>query len=258
MAPRVVRERLLRGAVLACALLLIACNAEDDGDRFAYVVLGDSLGAGIGAEVPEEGGYAPLLLGRLSQDAGTPFLNLAWPGLTTGTMIGRGHLDDAVEALAEGVDGAPVGVVTLTIGGNDGALLFAPCEEGPTTACRAAAEEVLDGFEENFTEILRAVVEAAPDDARILAVAYYNPLLHPDCRFHEQADLADEVLEGGAALDLDGGLNDRLRQAAEQQDVGVVETFGMLEAEHLRDDCLHPNDAGHAMLADRFEEALEQ
>lgn len=246
-------------ALFVCALLIAACDPGDDGERVAYLVLGDSLGAGVGADVPEEGGYAPILLQRLATDDETPpFLNLAWPGLTTGTMLNRGHLDDAVDALEDGVEGLPVGIVTLTIGGNDGARLFAPCEEGPTPACRDMARDVLDEFETNYTEIITTIVAAAPAGARILVMTYYNPLLHPGCRFHEQASLADQVLEDGDTLGLDGGLNDRIRRVAAEHNVVVVETHGLLAADHLRDDCLHPNDAGHAILAGQFEEALAE
>jgi lysophospholipase L1-like esterase len=250
-APRA--SRLL---ALLAALLLVACDGNDD-IAGGYLALGDSLGVGVGADVPEEGGYVPRLHERMGEAGDGPaFLNLSWPGLTTRTMIERGHLADAIDAAEEGVDGAAVGLITLTIGGNDGALLFRPCEEGPTASCRAAAIEVIEAFEVNFDEILGALSEAAPDDARILVMAYYNPLLHPDCRYHEQAPLADQVLEGGEALGLDGGLNDRIREIAARHDAVVVETHGLLEAKHLREDCLHPNDAGHAILADRFAEAL--
>jgi hypothetical protein len=70
------------------------------------------------------------------------------------------------------------------------------------------------------------------------------------------APLAELALEGdGGSIP---GLNNLIRSIASAYAVKVAEGYGLLGPEDLvgGQDCLHPNEAGHAKLADVFLAAL--
>jgi lysophospholipase L1-like esterase len=64
------------------------------------------------------------------------------------------------------------------------------------------------------------------------------------------------VLEGGP--DLPAGLNDLIRSISASNGVLVADAYGQLgSAELVGDtDCLHPNDAGHRVIAELFAASL--
>jgi hypothetical protein len=64
------------------------------------------------------------------------------------------------------------------------------------------------------------------------------------------------VLEGAPGFD--GRLNDLIRAISAAYGVAVADTYGRLAARDLvgGDDCLHPNDSGHRIIADLFDAAL--
>jgi hypothetical protein len=75
--------------------------------------------------------------------------------------------------------------------------------------------------------------------------------LKPNCDPNGRADLGTAALEGLPGTLLDKGLNDRLRTIAAKHRAKVVEIFGpfFLDPSGLiADDCIHPNDAGHAVI----------
>jgi lysophospholipase L1-like esterase len=260
--------RILRAA--AAAALLVGCSTSPGPGEGApaapapaagpttYLALGDSVAAGIGADVPDRGGYVPLLAGLLSDRlgcedpaaAGCPveLRNLSVGGATTTTLL-RNQLPAALEVLSE----QEVRLVTVTIGGND---VFEPivraCVAGPQRpACQAAVEDALRRVEEGVDRLLSELARAAGSTAVVALMAYYNPV--PSCQLAPLADLAAQVLEG---TDQQRGLNDVLRERAERNGAVVVET-----AEALQDagqfvggsDCLHPSAAGHASIARAFD-----
>lgn len=258
---------------VAVAALLVACSsspaAEEDGQAApapppgptTYLALGDSVAAGIGAELPARDGYVPLLAGLLSERLGcaqpdapgcpVQLRNLAVGGATTATLLGD-QLPAALEVLAQD----EVRLITVTVGGND---VFVPivraCVAGPERpGCRAAVDDSLRRVGDGVDRLLRELAQAAPPHAVLAVMTYYNSV--PSCRLAPLADLAAQVLEGAEGQQ---GLNDVLRARAEQHGAVVVDT-----ADRLQDrtdfvggtDCLHPSSSGHAGIARAFDDEV--
>ena len=265
------------GALLALGLSASAAAAPAGPDRFGdpvYLALGDSVPAGAGAR-PAQPGYPERLVGLLeggvnpAADKATPkaaadfeLVNLAVSGATTGSLISA-QLAPAL-ALIEERDGNhdpfdDVEVVTVTIGGND---VFGPAQQAcflavPPVGCQAAVDVALAGVEERLTTILGALVAAAGRDAEVVVTTYYNPI--GSCVLGQRNPaaprIADVGLEGGSlpgVLTLAEGLNDVIRQVAATTGAQVAELYGELGPDQYvgGQDCLHPNPAGHAEIAE--------
>jgi lysophospholipase L1-like esterase len=265
------------GALVALGPSASAAAAPAGPDRFGepvYLALGDSVPAGVGARpaqpgYPErlvellEGGYDPAA-GKATPNARAEFeiRNLAVSGATTASLI-QLQLGPAL-ALLEERDGTrhpfdDVEVVTVTIGGND---VFGPAQEAcflaaPPVGCQAALDVALAGVEERLTTILGALVAAAGRDTEVVVTTYYNPI--GSCFLSERNPaaprIADVGLEGGSlpgVLTLAAGLNDVIRQVAASTGAQVTELYGELGPDQYvgGQDCLHPNPAGHAEIAE--------
>jgi lysophospholipase L1-like esterase len=81
----------------------------------------------------------------------------------------------------------------------------------------------------------------------------YNPLLKAVCGGPTLplAQLANVVLEGSPSPRLDRGMNDRIRALAHKYGAQVIDTFlpFYLNADaFVSADCVHPNDAGYAVI----------
>lgn len=240
-----------------------------------YLALGDSVAAGVGASVPAHTGYVPQLQDRLRHDLdcwplrlpGCRLLrlrNISVPGATTVDLIDD-QLPRAVRILeSRNGDRRPyndVPAVTVTIGGND---VFGPtveaCVPDITPECARTVARQLGQVAANLPVILDALADAGGGDATVAIMTYYNPLAA--CVLAKQAPLADVVLEGGTlgegGPELPVGLNDIIREAALQEGAVVAETFGALDVDDLvgGEDCLHPDDSGHAKVAGAFAGAL--
>ena len=250
-----------------------APGGQDRLGRPVYLALGDSVPAGIGA-TPKVSGYPELLLTRLEDgynpaaDKATPgasvdfdLVNVAVPGATT-TSLSAGQLQPALTLIAER-DGNrnphdDVEVVTVTIGGNDvsGPAIRACVATLTTAACQATVDTALAATRTQLTEILQRLVTAAGRDTEVVVITYYNPI--GSCflaRVNPAAEqIADVVLEGGRLpfLDLSAGLNDVIREVAAATGAQVAELYGELEAGQYvgGPDCLHPDQDGHAEIAE--------
>ncbi len=265
------------GALLALGAAAPVAAAPAGPERFGdpvYLALGDSVPAGIGA-VPRQSGYPELLTQLLESgyhpaadkatrnvSADFELVNLAVPGATTATLIDA-QLAPALTLIGErNGDRAPfddVEVVTVTIGGND---VFGPAEQAcfvtaPPVDCQAALDVALAGVEERLTTILGALVAAAGRDTEVVVTTYYNPI--GSCVLAQQnpaaATIADVSLEGGdlpGVLTLSAGLNDVIRRVAAATGAQVGELHGELCPDQYvgGQDCLHPDAAGHAEIAE--------
>jgi lysophospholipase L1-like esterase len=238
-------------------------TATEQPAPVVYMSLGDSLVTGIGASDPEATSYVPQVHASLdgSFDGGRAvrLLNLGRGGETTVSMVEAGQLQEALDELAaRNVAAATepeVRVITLQIGGNDGATLYEVCAGGFTPDCQAAIPQTLTSLAANYSSILGQLREAAGPDTVIVVGVYYNALVHPECRFNQLEQIGDTVLEGAEGL-LAAGVNDLIRQAAAEHGAVVAEV-GALDASQLQGDCLHPNDDGYGQLAEAFIAAIE-
>jgi lysophospholipase L1-like esterase len=236
-----------------------------------YLALGDSVAAGVGAQAGA--GYVPLL-GALLETGYNPAANKATPnksvdfgvvnlalgGATTATLI-QNQLPAALALIEERrSDRDPrndVEVITLTIGGND---VFTPvvgaCLLDPTpTDCQQVVDTALGAAEAGITGVLRELVDVAGRRAEVVVTTYYNPIAQCSLAANPAAvRVADAVLEGGALPGLvavGDGLNDRIRRAAATAGAQVTDLYGALGPGQFvgGPDCLHPNAAGHAEIA---------
>jgi lysophospholipase L1-like esterase len=265
------------GALVALGSSAAAAVAPAGPDRFGepvYLAVGDSVPAGVGAR-PAEPGYPERLVELLeggynpAADKATPHAaadveirNLAVPGATTAALI-QSQLGPAL-ALIEERDGTrhrfdDVEVVTVTIGGND---VFGPAQQAcfltaTPVGCQATLETALAGVEERLTTILGTLVDAAGRDTEVVVTTYYNPI--GSCFLSQRNPaaprIADVGLEGGSlpgVLTLAAGLNDVIRQVAASTGAQVAELYGELGPDQYvgGQDCLHPNPAGHARIAE--------
>ena len=231
----------------------------------AYLALGDSVAAGVGAVPSAENGYVPVLHDTLvagrhcgqgeALGCRLDLVNLAEPGATTITLI-SGQLPAAVDLLtARRATPTPVDdvrLITLDIGGND---VFTPvitaCAPNPQSAgCASTIATQLNQVAANYERILSALRAAAGPDTTIAVMTYYNPL--GACRLAALAPLAQLVLEGGGPVP--AGMNDIIRAAAAAHGAVVAETAPLIGPEDLvgGNDCLHPDNSGHADIAAAF------
>jgi len=235
----------------------------------AYVALGDSLAAGFGASDPARTAYVPLLFQYFSRPQAENvrlLRNFSRPGETSDTFIAAGQLELAVTAIED--PSTDTRVVTLDIGGND--MLFLtdtePCKSSPGgEACQALISMQLQKFAVNYTMILATLRTALADDPgkeTLFVMTYYNPYGGTGDPYEPYADLvllgSDLVIDCSAPPgDPRAGLNDLIacigvEYGAVAADVYTAFDDHALDLTHIAEGDIHPNDAGHALIAQTF------
>lgn len=233
---------LLRTTIAAIACLgVLAVPASASADP--YVTLGDSLTAGGGT-------YAGLLYTELVAEVGVDeFLNRAQAGATSGGIRGS----QLTTALADINSASDTKVVTAGVGGND--ALGGTCDSNyhlPACPFRANFSYILDQ--------LQTALSTDPGIERFAVLAYYNPK-------NATADQAtfDNRLYGANGqvglgdLGLDLGLNDVIYQEAAIRNIPVADPSAEFKAQGqalMSGDVIHPNSAGHKVIALKFCDVL--
>jgi lysophospholipase L1-like esterase len=226
--------------------------AHDTGK--AYIVLGESTDLGIGATVPEKA-WVPMFhrFLELSFFASSADLhNYSVFGATVGDIL-RGQLAAAFSDIASH---NPV-VLSLGGGGND-LLKFIASPEAVTCLtvkiqCVARFHALLNNVEALLDQMVRRL-RAADPNIPILLRTEHNPFLKDSCGGPTDglAQLANLVLEGSDNVPfLASGLNGRIRDVAARYNAKVIEIFTLFASNPnglVADDCIHPNDAGHAVI----------
>ena len=290
--PRLIAGLIAAGA----ALLLIACGGDSDGGagdavasstatelptgsvptetptpeaagpRPLYLALGDSLSAGIGASDETSRGWVGLVGAALP---GWELLNLGVSGDDSGELLFGGPLDEGLRQIesraADGEPGNDVELITLEIGGNDlldiyfGLVFPGDCpsviEALQREFCVSAFESALVDYRANLTLTSGRLTAAAPETP-LLLMTVYNP-------FSGDASTIDELgvlaLEGQAGSPFPEGLNDIIREVAAEAGVTVVDWYELFlgkQSEYIAFDLIHPNDTGHAVMAEAVIEAM--
>lgn len=222
-----------------------------------YVVLGDSIEFGLQASTPENA-YVPMFHAYLEASffaTEADLHNFAVPGATV-RDINHDQLFPALDAVQTH---SPV-VVSWGGGGND-LLNFIASPEAATCArgnpsCLGRLNALLNEVEQSINLTLGALRAVAGPTAKILVRTQYNPLWKDACGglADPQAQLAHLVLEGEAPL-LARGLNDRIHDVAQKHGAKVADiylAFFVGRNTLIDDDCIHPNDAGYAVIRDAF------
>jgi lysophospholipase L1-like esterase len=256
--PVTASERGIASAVIAVVLgvvvlfafigaaILIASLRSSSGEatRDVYVSIGDSIAAGDGASDPESTSFAALLAAREE----VSLHNVAASGATTQDV-----LDDQLARALVAIEAGRVAFVTISAGGNDLAALIpnAACvEDRPPAAC--PLDDSLARVEANLEQIVRYIRDA---DTRVPIVLLAYPNLFSGTGHTWEAP-AGRVLPR---------LGDVMRAVATRfGGVAVADPAPAFEGNggrltHVLDDEFdpHPNDEGHAVIAEAFALALE-
>ena len=203
-----------------------------------YLALGDSVAYGIGAPDSNQQGFAGLFYNnylRRVQPNLVQYSNLAIPGETSATFItaakGTSQLQRAMTELDNAAAaGRRVSPVTLTLGGND--LLDAHYQSD------AQRQTSLNTFETNYNQILDAL-KSKLNGSDLILTLYYNP-------FGSMASSTDsQWLQR---------FNDVIRKAAQAHGAKVADFFTPVTGKEtsltwITSGDVHPNPAGHAVLA---------
>jgi lysophospholipase L1-like esterase len=260
----------LRGWALATALLLgglgvAACGGGSDdatvasttpagsplseaGDESAYLALGDSYAAGVGASDAATTSYAALFWQELRQR----FPSLELVNLAVGGHTSRDLLDEQLPSALDAIQGGGVRAVTISIGGNYLMVLGLneECMRDPTGAACPLGDALVE-VEANLGRALAELRAAAGPDVPVVIMTYPNMFSVPGHPFEEPAALAL------------GRLNEVVRAVARRYDVPVAELSGAFdgradELTHVAETPVdpHPNDAGHRVIAEAFVEAM--
>ncbi len=219
-----------------------------------YLALGDSLAYGIGATDPAAQGYVPLTAAGLRQtgryrSAGLDVVNLSAPGARSADVVAAGgQLERARQVIEERrASGGPgVEVISLDIGGNDLLALAgrdSPCiADAASDACRQELGQMLGNLQKDLRRALSELRQAAPR-AAVYVLDLYNPYSGTGDPREVIADIGVQQVNGViAAVLADPQLN--IRPAR------VYELFQGHGRQWIAADGIHPNDSGHAVIAE--------
>jgi lysophospholipase L1-like esterase len=245
-------------AFLSLALLAQAslCPAALAQESPAYLALGDSLAFGVGASNASTTGYVARAHEALGgsdryRELGLDLVNVGVAGATSADLVAEGgQLDAAISQITSrrDTDSADddVEVITVDIGGNDLLTLVAPgspcLESASVEPCRAAFGDVLSAIQRNLSDALTRLREAAPE-AVLVVVDLYNP-------YSGTGDLREPIAEIGV-----GQANGVISAVTANPDLGVrtasiFQLFGGRGGQWIAPDGIHPNDSGHAVIAE--------
>jgi lysophospholipase L1-like esterase len=215
------------------------------GPGDVYLALGDSLAAGFTVGDPPDA-YVKRIAAHIRGFQPIELRNLAVPGETSRSMLQR-QLPQALDLIQEErAAGKRVSPITIDIGGND------------VMAVRDASDEVLrstiQGVEANIASMLDQLITATTDQtgertADIAIMTYYNP--YP-------GDAQDETSPAYWSQQL----NEAIKRAAEARGVAVADIEpdfaggNVYRYTYITLGDIHANADGHALIAERFVEAL--
>jgi lysophospholipase L1-like esterase len=242
----------------------------------AYLALGDSYAAGVGATDPQAGGYVPRFLDLLNEQGATPIgvKNLAVSGATSVDFLGdwstkgaegTSPLAGAVKALNAG----GISVVTIDIGGNDILRLLKPGQACAGSAiegepCLTAMREALKTTTTpNLPIIFGALVEAAQPGTQILVINYPNAFSTGQGTVAEtRAGLGITELNALIAATIGNLQAPASGRGVTLTTVDIAPLFagqgGKLT--HILDPTpdIHPTDAGHTVIAEALLKAYKR
>lgn len=160
---------------IACVVLIIgltgfAAQTQAQPQRApVYIALGDSIAFGVGSSLPERRSYPSIISAILEEYSGTrtEMVNHSVPGETASSFLTEGQLSAFVDTVQRYVEsGVGIGVVTLSLGGND-ILAGQPgnVEE---------REQALADFRTNYEEAIARIQAEVGRDATLVITTYYD------------------------------------------------------------------------------------
>ncbi len=236
-----------RVAVITTVALLAATFAQQASAAGTYVALGDSVAAGWGASDQATRGYVGVLGAALG--VGTPF-NFGVAAQTSTTLRGQ----QLTDALAKINDPSDTTLVTIDIGAND--FYVEHCQAGWDTGCplRANLAATLD-------DLLNALAND-PGKETLATMAYYNPYAGEGTQ--EERDWDTNLFGANGVLNAtdkgaDVGVNDVILQESKKRGLPMANPYPYFEIAKqawIANDRVHPNDDGHAAIAQTFCEVI--
>jgi lysophospholipase L1-like esterase len=215
-----------------------------------YVALGDSVATGVGAS----SSYVERLFSHYQSTLGvTQLSNRAVSGATSGSLRTGGQLDSALADINAASD---TRAVTIDIGGNDRGECAGSWDSCP--------------FRYNFFATLsdlKAALDSDPGPESFAAMAYYNPASglggdgpYSESYYDRGLLGTDLVIECEITAGPRVGINDVIYQEAGRRGAWVADPYLAFKegGQAFMADSIHPNDAGHAAIADAFREASAQ
>ncbi len=207
-----------------------------------YIAVGDSIAVGVGAS-SRDNGFVAVYFARLrASGLAQQLSNRAVSGATATTVLAN-QLPSALEDIARASD---TKLVSVTVGTNDSA----------DVACRPAGAPNCP-FASNLRTIierLQGALATDPGDERIQIMDRYNFDAGTSLESFRAVDLLGT---DGRVSCGDTGWNDVIHCIAVEKVATVVDTYTPMLAggrPYLADG-VHPNDAGHAALAQAFDQA---
>jgi len=252
----------LLAAFLSLALLAPAPAAAKETP--AYVAIGDSLAFGVGASDPATGGYVALTFGTLQgsdryRDRGLELVNMGVPGATSSDLLlPGGQLERALSEIRDRQEDTSssddnVEIITVDIGGND--VLALATADSPCLAdtlgeeCQGRFQEMLGTLKGNLTQVLERLRQAAPK-AELVVMDLYSPL--------SGRGGAEDLIADFAVGEIDAVTDEvASRPDLHAKLATVYPLFRGRAAQLVADDGVHPNDAGHALMAEVVLAAIE-
>ncbi len=217
--------------------------------QYPYLALGDSLSVGTGASPAANSFVRRLYSGYQTSLGASPLLNRAQSGATSTSLKDGGQLSRAIADLNAPSD---TKALTIGIGGNDG--LSGPCaghwHQPSVCPFRANFEDILG--------ILRAALQTDLGAETFTTMAYYNPSSGTGGGLETSRRrmlLGNNLVVGCADTGANLGLNDVIYQEAGQLGVPVADPYPAFRQHgqaYIASDGLHPNNAGHAAIAEAF------
>lgn len=236
-------------------LLIVSQPANAQQSTPTHVAIGDSLSYGLGATEPSQTGFVARVHAALEsserfQSSGIDLVNLSVPGATSPDLVqSGGQLDNALREIANG----DVPIITVDIGGNDLLALAgadSPClNDLQTDPCLDLLGDTLSSLQTNLGDVLEELRAAAPESS-IVVVDLYNP-------FSGTGDIRELIADAGVQR-----LNGVIGATASDPDLRVrlASTFQHFQGRGLQwisSDGIHPNDDGHAVIAEIVLAALD-
>ena len=253
------------GLVLAVvAALTVGMTIGCGPDTTNYIAIGDSIAEGRGATDQETLDYVGLFNDFYETDHDGPerLTTYEQDGETSCSVIANQVVKAAAVIRDDETD---VGVVTVTIGGNDFLPLTTeePCASSPTGGeCRTIVAIAMTNFSVNFPAVrndLKTALDSDPGDEQLLVTTYYNPYRGTGSPFELVTDGIlfgpDGTIDCAAnATDFTkGGLNDMITcfaaaAGATADDLYPVITERALTHTHIATGGIHPNDEGYKLI----------
>jgi lysophospholipase L1-like esterase len=238
------------------------------GDERLYLSLGDSLAAGNGSSDKSHKSWVALTIQGLGD--GYELLNLGHAGDDSDDLINR-QLDQAVSEIQtrnnDGIPGNETAAITLEIGGNDLLNLYnslvvsglcpSVVEALQIPDCVNGLQAAFDHYKPNLETILDRL-KAADPNVPIFLMTLYNPFSGGSVNLDQIGALA---LEGQDGTPFPKGLNDIIREVGTAKGAIIVDWYPIFIGkvnEYIAHDLIHPNDIGHALMAQAVLDAMAQ